>query len=60
MWDQKMLDDITNQIDIFFWFKQSSSVKHLLPMDYEAFVEKELISFELRKHCYQVAKFSTS
>ena len=60
MWDQKMLDDITNQIGIFFWLKQFSSVKNLLPMNYEAFVQKELISFELRKHRYQVAKFSTS
>ena len=59
MWDQKMLDYITNQIGIF-WFKQFSSVKNLLPMNYEAFVQEELISFELRKHFYQVAKFSTS
>ena len=58
MWDQKMLDDITNQIGIFFWLKQFSSVKNLLPMNYEAFVQEELISFEhqIRKHCYQVTQ----
>ena len=51
--------DITNQIGIFL-FKQFSSVKNLLPMNYEAFVQEEFISFELRKQYYQVAKFSTS